>query len=199
MKSICINLDSRKDKWEAVQPEFAKLGVTPERFSAIRGTSGIRKKDGRDGCRQSHLACMEKLRPEGIFMILEDDILCCVDNAKEALEIAMEQLPEDWDALWLGANLQIPIERYSENLFSLKGAFTTHAIIWNNQNHVVDEILNYYNHENPFDVYLRDEIQENFKVFITYPMILTQKQWDSDICNRTDAGTILRNFTKYCK
>ena len=37
MKSICINLDSRKDKWEEVQPEFTKLGVTPERFSAIIG------------------------------------------------------------------------------------------------------------------------------------------------------------------
>lgn len=196
MRVVCINLLHRTDKWKAVQPEFRKLGVTPLKFMGIYGAGMTKRERGRNGCTRSHLACMEMLKDDVVLMILEDDILCCVDNPKEVIENAFYDLPPEWDALYLGANLTKPIERYSPSLFRLKGGLTTHAIIWNNKDGVIDEILANPNKELAFDDWMA-EIQERRNIFITYPMVLTQRQWDSDIAHRTDASAILRNYKRF--
>ena len=195
--SICINLAHRQDKWEAVQKEFVMLGVEPIKFDAILGEGDNKRQRGRNGCTRSHLACMEKMVSEGVFMILEDDILGCVDIPFEVLKSALEELPVDgWDALYLGANIQKPLDKYSRHLYHLEGGLTTHAIIWNNQNGVVDDILANPNKELAFDDWMV-EIQEKRNIFIAYPMILTQRQWDSDIAHRTDASVLCRNAGRH--
>jgi GR25 family glycosyltransferase involved in LPS biosynthesis len=35
MKAICLNLDSRPDRWELAQKEFKEHGLNVERFAAI--------------------------------------------------------------------------------------------------------------------------------------------------------------------
>lgn len=191
--SICINLAHRTDKWDAVQPEFGKLGVTPLRFEAIIGEGDTKRQKGRDGCTRSHLACMEIMKDRGIFMILEDDAKVCIVNPLEVLEAALDELPSDWDALYLGSNLQEKIEKHSEHLYKLHGGgLVTHAIIWNNQNGVVDEILDNPNRELAFDDWMA-EIQKKRNIYITHPFVCTQRQWDSDIAHRTDASVIVRS------
>jgi GR25 family glycosyltransferase involved in LPS biosynthesis len=133
MKTYCINLSDRPDKWEEVLPEFEKIGVNPIRYDAIR------KSPGWEGCRDSHLKLLEQLKDEPLFMICEDDVMF-QNNAGAVIEMAMDELPKKWDMLYLGATLNKPLDRYSDSLYRLKGGWTTHAIIYNNF-WVVDYIL----------------------------------------------------------
>jgi len=195
MRSICISLSRRSDKRAEVIKEFDKMGITP--FWYIPKAVPPKKGDRILSCRDSHFECMETMKYFGVFMITEDDMLCLTDNPKKDLEGMMNELPECWDALWLGSNLQKPLKRYSDSLYRLNGGgWTTHAIVWNNQNGVIDYILKHKDDIFKLDVFLADVVQEKFECYITYPMFATQKQWDSDIMKSTDASAILRNYNK---
>ena len=85
--------------------------------------------------------------------------------------------------LYLGAHLLAPLERYSENLFRLKNGYTTHAIIYNNPD-MVRYILSQAENIRKIDVFYQTDIQENYKVFITWPMTATQSDSYSDITRR---------------
>ena len=130
MKAYVINLDERPDR----MVEFNKniFPFTAERVSAIKTEIGA------DGCAQTHLKLLGE-QTEFPFIILEDD--CKMIEPWSLVEKAIKQLPSDWDALWLGATLDAPLERYSENLFKLRKAYCTHAIIYNSPR-IVDYILN---------------------------------------------------------
>ena len=170
MNTYCINLQQRKAKWNRVQLEAAKLDLELYRFDAIFNTFG------HDGCFQSHIELLRQVKDDDIFMIIEDDIL--VLEPLEVLNKAIEQLPDDWDMLYLGAHLSKKLERYSDNLFRLSGALMTHAVIYNNQNNIVDYIIE--NAHGIIDVYLRDEVHEQFDCFLTYPMVCSQADGYSD-------------------
>lgn len=191
MKAYCINLKERTDRWEKVQSQFELLGLQVERFDAVK------RKRGHDGCILSHMSLWKKLKSKGIFMIVEDDLKVVVDNPKEILEKAMSQLPDDWDMLYLGATLNQKPERYSENLVRIEKAWTTHAIIYNNQNGVVDAIIDKMDMYK-VDVVLADVIQKEFKCFMTYPMICSQAEGFSNIVNKyTDYHAIMDRYKKY--
>ena len=170
MNTYCINLKQRKAKWNSVQLECDKLNLNVTRFEAIFHTFG------HDGCFQSHIELLKQVKHEGVFMIIEDDIL--VLEPLEVLEKAIEQLPADWDMLYLGALPSKKLERYSDNLFRLSGVLMTHAVIYNNQNGIVDYIIN--NARGIIDVYLRDNVHDQFDCFITYPMVCSQADGYSD-------------------
>ena len=169
MNTYCINLKQRKVKWYAVQLECEKLNLNVTRFDAIFNSVG------HEGCFQSHIELLSQIK-EDVFMIIEDDIK--VLEPLEVLDKAIGQLPDDWDMLYLGAALSKKLKRYSENLFTLKGAKVTHAIMYNNQNGVVDFIIE--NAHVIIDEYYRDVIQEKFNCYITYPMVCSQLDGYSD-------------------
>jgi len=170
MNTYCINLKQRKAKWNRVQLECEKLNLNVTRFEAIFDTYG------HGGCFKSHIELLKQAKHEGVFMIIEDDIL--VLEPIEVLEKAIEQLPSDWDMLYLGAQLSKRLERYSDNLLRLSGALMTHAVIYNNQNGIADYIIE--NARGIIDVYLRDNVHEQFDCFITYPMVCSQADGYSD-------------------
>jgi len=191
MKAYCINLDSRPDKWEWISEESKKLDLELVRFS------GFKRNKGHEGCRLSHLTLLAELKDQGEFMIIEDDMEICVDNPIELMNEAYSQLPEDWDMFYLGATLNQKLEQYSKNLYRLKAAWATQAIIYNNQNGVVDYIIE--NHNQPkFSVFLSNDVQNNFNCYITYPMIATQHAGMSDILRHyVDYKVITDRYKKY--
>ena len=187
MKAHCINIKQRTQKWLAVKIECEKLDIEPIRFEAIF------KPPGHEGCMLSHAAVLKSM-DDDIFMVIEDDIE--VLGTRDDLDKAIEQLPDDWDMLYLGASLHAPIERFSDNLFRLKNAKSTHAVIYNNQNGVVDYIIK--NCYAPIDVFLAEDVQEKFKCFITYPLICTQAEGFSDTVRWfTNYEFIVTNYNKY--
>lgn len=68
---------------------------------------------------------------EDTLLFMEDDI---VFKNVDHLDQAIKELPDNWDILYLGANLiteqiQSKPERYSKHLCRIQGAWTTHAIV----------------------------------------------------------------------
>lgn len=191
MTGIVLNLDGRPDRLKEFQKQEFPFHIT--RLSAVRAGCG------EDGCTQSHLMALSSIceYPKVVF---EDD--CVMLEPWSVVEKAMSQLPKDYDALWLGANLQHKLERYSENLFRLKEAYCLHAVIYNSPA-MVEYILQ--NHNTPsgknLDIFYHREVFERFKCFITAPMCATQRAGVSNICmNYTDfAGELMENFIKNTK
>jgi len=187
MKTYCINLESRPDRWRKVQKEAAKLNLTLTRVDAIRDMVPHM------GCRQTHLNILRF--PDPVFMVIEDDMK--VLQPFDVLERAISQLPEDWDMLYLGATLRKPLERYSENLYRLKGGAATHAIIYNNQHGICEYIVE--NHDTvAVDIFYAKNVQEHFNCYMTYPMVATQCPGYSDILGHwTSYRGIQKNYKKF--
>ena len=188
MKTYCINLDSRPRKWRRVQKEAHKINATPIRFPGIPG--------GHIGCTRSHLRILADNCYDEIFIIIEDDMKIIVKNPMQVIDKALSQLPANWDMLYLGATLNQPLDRYSDNLFILKRAQATHAIIYNNQNGVCDYIIE--NQTGIIDLFYRDNVQEEFNCFITYPLVATQRAGISDTIGKYNSyKAIKRLYDEY--
>ena len=190
IKTYCINLDDRPDRWEKVQEEVKKVGLTIERFP------GIKRARGWEGCMMTHIMLLELCKRMSTFMIIEDDILF-LKGARKNLSCALEQLPEEWDMLYLGATLNRPLERVSPNLLRIKKGWTTHGIIYNNQHGVVNFILK----EAPnmrIDEFIANVVQEKFNCYMCFPMVATQRPGYSDIVNRhQDYSVIKERYQKH--
>jgi len=191
MKAVVINLDERPDRMEQFKKN--KFPFEVERYSAQHGYCG------EDGCTYSHLAVISsQLFSKGPFVVFEDD--CVLLESWDVVEKAMNQLPNDWDALWLGANLRRPLTKYSENLYRLTDAYGLHAVIYNSRK-MVEYILD--NHHTPsgknLDIFYRKEVLKRFNCFITYPIVATQLSDQGNIApvNYDNYNVIINNYNKY--
>lgn len=182
-----INLDKRKDRLEEFQKQLFPFKV--EKFTAL-----IRK-TGEMGCKASHLTVLKK-EHKFPFIVFEDD--CQMIQHWNIVYNALLQLPTDWDMLYLGANLQEPLERYSENLYRLHGAWCAHAIIYNSQK-VVDFIIENKNIKPALDDLCKTTVGYKFNCFITYPMVAVQQADHSDIVPgfRNYQNLLFDNYKKY--
>ena len=165
-----------------------------ERYSAKISNSG------EDGCTDSHMDILKK-QTQFPFVIFEDD--CVLLEDWSLVEKAMSQLPLNWDALWLGANVRRPVSRYSDNLFRLRRGFATHAIIYGSAR-IVNFILNRKEklaRGVNFDVFYAAQLQWRFNCFITYPMMATQRSDFSDIAKvyTNNYQELIDNYNKCIK
>jgi len=190
MKAYVINLDNRPDRMETFKENIFPFDV--ERVSAIKMDNGAL------GCTLTHFEIFKK-NTEYPFVIFEDD--CQFIEPWSLVEKAMSQLPDNWDALWLGATLDAPLKRYSENLFRLRRAYCTHAIMYNSPK-IIEYILNNFlpfDGRKIIDVFYHKDVQENFNCFITYPMTTIQRNSMSDVMKREqdDSDQIWRKKCYY--
>lgn len=185
MKAYCINLKERPERWAEFQTQ--KLPFEVERFEAIKASPGW------VGCRNSYLEVMKKV--DGLTLVMEDD--CLFLESWEFIENIGLQLPPNWDCLYMGATLNEPLEQFSENLFRLKWAWTTHAILFRDSR-IPEFILQNASIIRKIDVFLANEVQTRFNCFTTWPLTATQKPGHSDIINRhTDYAVIKERYDKY--
>jgi GR25 family glycosyltransferase involved in LPS biosynthesis len=193
MKIIVINRRDRLERLRESQKQFDLYGIEIEIFPAIIDSLGWK------GCRDSHLAVLEKYKDEKCIMILEDDVLF-LDDPRIPIAHATMELPENWDCLYLGASPKEPQKHYSAHLYKLHNAHVTHAIIWHNRKGgAIEFILSHKQDINKYDDYLASVIQPKFGCYIIFPILCTQRQEKSDTCHRSDASSIIRNYNKYCK
>jgi len=184
-KAYCINLNERKDRWD----EFLKQQIPfpVERYEATKDSIGW------FGCRVSYLEVLAKV--EGVTFIMEDD--CMFLNSWDFISDVMKQLPEDWDLLYLGATLNEPLKKYSENLYRITWGWTTHAILYNG-NKVPKFILSQGPHIRKIDVFLANEVQTKFNCFITYPLCATQRPSYSDVIRANQDYKVIKDrYAKY--
>ena len=194
LNTYVINRDDRPQRCADIREELKKQSLNARRFEAIIG------KRGYEGCRDSHLSIIEKCQKDVAFLILEDDVVF-LEDISPYLDDAIKQLPNNWDMLYLGASPREPQERYSDNLFRLKGALTTHAIMYHTrEGGAVEHILRHRDEIKKIDVYYAEVIQYKFNVFVTAPMICGQRDYGgkSDTCSRCDVQVMVKNYKKFC-
>jgi GR25 family glycosyltransferase involved in LPS biosynthesis len=123
---------------------------------------------------------------ERTLLALEDD---AVFQNWDHLPDAIAELPEDWDVLYLGANItdmvfgikEFPPLKYSRYLYRVRKAWTTHAVAYSRR--IVETIVRSYPvHEfNMFDNWLNESILPHHKCFLVNPMICWQRPGKSDL------------------
>lgn len=121
-------------EWEKGCAEFARVGLTDViKYQALP----IDPETEIKGVHQSFNGTMRSVLQD----FYDSDAQTLLNMEDDAwfqefghLESALSQLPENWDVLYLGANLLTDLgpnkrpERYSENLFRIFSAWTSHAI-----------------------------------------------------------------------
>lgn len=188
-----VVLTSDDVQWTQAQEEFVKAGITSyEKFNAL-------PMDDNEilGPHQSFSGSVRQILRDFLasdsttLLMLEED---CIFRDLSHLEGAFSELPDDWDVLYLGANLLLwnqdppPPERVSEHLFRVRAAWTTHAIGYNKK--VVPYLLENQPglSEQMFDNYLSDHLP-NLNAYVVAPMVAYQRPHVSSIWGRYDDYT----------
>jgi GR25 family glycosyltransferase involved in LPS biosynthesis len=191
MKAVLINRADRPERLKESQRQFEQYGMEVEVFPAVISNPGWK------GCRDSHLAVLEKYKDERFIMIFEDDVLFLEDPMQPIAKV-IEELPQNWDMLYLGISPSQKYEKFSPHLYRVNGGYTTHAILWHNRpNGAVNFALSHRKDILKIDVFLGATVHKIFNCFVIYPLLCTQRQEKSDTCHRSDAGSIIRNYNKF--
>jgi glycosyl transferase, family 25 len=130
MKTFCINLDRREDRWKECLLEMEKHNMEVERIPAIDGSTldmkcKITKNEA--GCSLSHAKVLRRIIDDNLdrALILEDDF-CLKEGWQEVLD--KTELPK-YTMLYLGCNHQNRPIKIRGDLFLLRGAYTTSSYI----------------------------------------------------------------------
>lgn len=134
-----INLDSRIDRRVEIEEELRRMGISGERFSAIKHEFGI------VGCGKSHLAVLKKARDRGLrnVLIFEDDFQFIV--SKEEFWTMIDRFFSDmiqgkqFDVLMLGYNM-LASQQIDDFIMKVLSAQTTSAYIISDR--MYDSIIN---------------------------------------------------------
>ena len=192
MKGFVINCKNSTERLRLFRENQFPFEV--EVFEALEGTTPA-ERDFVSGL--SHLSILAN-QTEFPVAVFEDD--CVLLEPWSVVEKAMSQLPDNWDALWLGATLQRPIKRYSENLYRLIGGHALHAVIYNSKR-MVDYMVSHYNAHDfkVLDVLTAYHAQAEFNCYITYPIVATQRACMSDINGRylDNYNEIINHYNKF--
>jgi GR25 family glycosyltransferase involved in LPS biosynthesis len=220
-KIFCINLDSRKDRWEKCLEKFALLGIEGkvERFSALTlahltdiphealAEKGLKLASA--GCALSHATILRKARELKLdnYLVLEDDFdLCCLpEECLKTLELSSQELPTQWNIFYLGANLTeefgtFPLERFTNNLFKLNSCHATHSFAVNSNFYEIldqslptqENVFRWLIEKKAIDNHLSENILPSSLTFIPNKMLFIQMSGFSDIDNEYyDSGSRL--------
>lgn len=119
------------------------------------------------------------------LVFFEDDFEF-IDGWQDVLQRAWEDVPKDFDILYMGCNPTRAILRVTDNLVRIKGAWLMHATILSRQ--FIEYILKEYDYQ---QVPIIDEwyrrIACDRKFYMTWPMISYQRTGYSDFL-QTDIG-----------
>lgn len=143
-KVYCLNLPERIDRWDICERNFKEYNLNNvSRFEGfvINKPYLSSKGNGQLGCMMSFKAIFEEALLNGYesILILEDDFQFTFppEEMSEKLKSCLNELPDDWDMFYLGANIvdefyQQPIEKYSDNLYRLISGFALHSVAISN-------------------------------------------------------------------
>jgi hypothetical protein len=175
-RKVCLT--NNPVEWEKGLAEFQRVGLSDvQRFEALPEI----------GPHQSFNSSERRILIDFLhsqaqtLLHLEDD---CSFLSLDHLPAALAQLPEDWDIVYLGANIVDPNpERVSRNLYRLRDAWTTHAVGYNKK--VVRWILENQPgfSERMYDNWLGSQLP-NLKAFVINPMAAWQRPRFSSIWER---------------
>lgn len=184
-KRVCLTCDW--SEWHKAEHEFERVGLSVERFWAVKEIGP------HQSFSHSEREILIDFMHSGADRLLhvEDD---CSFKDLYHLPTAIAELPGNWDILYLGANLvcwnngEPQPERFSDHLWRVKAAWTTHAIAYNKK--CVRTILEKQPmfSEKMFDNFLSGLLPE-LNAFVVAPMVAYQRPHASLIWGRFDDYT----------
>jgi len=189
--TICINLDRRPERWQRVQHAFAAHGIQRvRRFSASDGNEIALPRDwahtpGAFGCLDSHVRAVREARDAGAasVLIFEDDVVFD-PQFKEKFAMYIQELPFDWDMLFLGALHKDEPFIVSEHIARITKANSTFAYAIRNT--VFDafiELNSRAEHVLDMNNYV---LQERFKCYCFMPNLVWVESEYSDVQQRLE-------------
>lgn len=166
-RKVCLTLGP---DWPTAQEEFARV-----RLEGVQRLDALPIDDEILGPHQSFSASVRKGLSEfyesgdETLLFLEDD--CIFVHDVEHVETAFCELPNDWDIIYLGANLMNGSpHKFSERLHRVDHAWTTHAVGFNRK--VVPFLLENQPplNEEMFDTYMSRQLP-NLNAFVVNPVV----------------------------
>jgi hypothetical protein len=207
-KTVCINLQSRKDRKKKIKKLLKKHSML---YTFLKAKL---HKNPKTGCIQSHLTVIKNAINENKYdyvFILEDDIKFINDYDKSFVkkEISINynlkinknkkkidkkvtkfnldnlNFPDEWDMLYFGGTIKDLLGVEKDGWVRMT-TWNTHAYIINLKNkEMIKDILkldnNIKNDNIEIDKYYIDNIHPKYKCFMCSPMLITQEQGYSDI------------------
>jgi hypothetical protein len=165
-RRVCLTTVA--EEWRQAEIEFARVGLTGyKKFSSI---PDVRPLQSFNKSTAQILSEFFESRSETL-LFLEDD---CDFQPLDHLGEAIAELPDDWDIVYLGANLTGTPERYSPHLFRISSASTTHCVGYNRK--VIPFILQRQAEfsEICFDAWLSEQLPK-LNAFVVAPMVAWQR------------------------
>lgn len=185
MNIVVLSLESSTGRRERCDEIFAENKITGYQYY-------LTKNEGIKNAVNDFLKMLEKYKGSDL-MFFEDDfeLVNGWDNVLSAIK-----LPGDWDMLYMGANLQNPVTRVSDNLVRVWGAWCLHGVIMRRK--FIDYVLKNYEYpRHPvFDEWCR-VIAPMMGFYMCYPMICYQRAGYSDYVGKEVDYKIFEN--KYYK
>lgn len=131
------------------------------------------------GCKASHLAALTKYDSEIVF-IFEDDS-CFVEGFYDKLAEAMDNLPDDWDMVYLGANL-VDTAKVNDYWHKSKRCCSTHAYAVKRKavDTLVESATNYDGHVDM----AYSLVHPRLNVYLARPTLVYQGASYSDLMGR---------------
>lgn len=187
-KIYCINLDDRIDRWQSAEEQFLKTNLTVERIPAIKGADlnlewPSEIKEGAVGCSLSHLFTLKLAKHLNLssYLLLEDDIQFDENFSKKFSEIYENQVPDNWDMLYLGGQHfhGMNLSQVSENVYKCEYTLAAHSIAFKNT--VYDRFIkSLVDITKPCDVHYA-ESHKDINAYVIVPHLTWQKNTYSDI------------------
>lgn len=200
----CINLDSRRDRWNKIQNEFFKAKIPVIRFSGIEC-----QKYPYFGCTLSHkwvLSLAQKSNMD-IVGVFEDDIFFHnPETFMSDLEKILTELPKDWRILYLwwliGRNAQL--KKKSSFSYQINHMMCAYGMLYNSRsykeiipvlpNKQPEQITNisetYIDWQKEYDTWLADIYQNVYPCFVSRNFLVSERKDYSSIERRKKNTTI---------
>jgi GR25 family glycosyltransferase involved in LPS biosynthesis len=204
-KIFCINLKRRPDRLIQAMAEFEKFNVSVEFVEAVDGLTlpmdveGLpsKSKDGRKisrgdlGCTYTHLKIVKLAKEQGLrnYFVFEDDVEFSPDF-NEVFDVFFNQLPENWDMLYLGGNHTEGYEMITRNIAKIFHTYTTHAI--GVKSSAYDSMIKVLSEKEKVDICIA-ELHKSLNCYVTRPHLAFQRASFSDILDENADYKHLRN------
>jgi len=193
-----INLEHRTDRKEHVESELLKIGITAQRFNAIK------MENGAIGCSMSHLKLLQDAQKNNLdhILIIEDDIkFLDPELFKKQINQFFELHKNDWDVILLAGNNMPPYESTDHTCIKVSRCQTTTGYIVNGHyiktlvQNVKIGLTHLLNKPTERKKYAIDKywfiLQELYKWYLIVPPTVVQREDYSDIEKR------VTNFEKH--
>jgi hypothetical protein len=194
-KIICINRASRTDRWYHFLKMCRSTGITADRFEAHEGSMPDGSFSGNYGCTASHRGVLELISHHGWkrTLIFEDDADEVkpgryADHAKDRLpfkeqwEKILPEIPDDWDALYLGGGYASkPQGRLSPSIIRVNTMMTTSSYAVTHQ--FARKICPHIHGVGPIDCLISNHLP-TAKAYCVQPRLFVQYENESDIQHR---------------